>query len=55
MYMGGSLLTVNEGDDVWMMEAFQDVNFRVEVLFEFLVELVHIYRLDRNEAWFLLQ
>lgn len=52
--MGGSFLTVDESDDVRMVEAFEDVDLGVQILFQFLVELVHIHRLDGDKAWFFL-
>ncbi len=54
MYMGGSFLTVDKGDDVWVMQAFEYVDLGVEVLFKLLVELVQVDRLDSDIAWLLL-
>lgn len=54
MYMGGSLLTIDQGDDVRVMEAFEYMDLRVEVLFELLVKFVQIDRLDRHVARLLL-
>lgn len=46
MYVCSSLLAVDERHDVWMMEAFQDVNLGVEVVLELLVELFQVDRFD---------
>ena len=45
--MGGRLLTVDEGDDVWMMKAFKDMDLRIEVILQLLVELLQVDRFDR--------
>lgn len=33
MYVGGCFLAVDEGNYVWMVEALEDMDFGVEVLF----------------------
>ena len=38
--MGGSLLAAHKADDVRMFEARQDVDLRVKVVLQLLVELV---------------
>ena len=40
MDMGGGLLAIDEGNNMWMMKAFQDVDLGVQVFFELLVKLV---------------
>lgn len=44
--MSGCLLAVNECNDMWMMETFQDVYLGVQVLFELLVQLLEVDRFD---------
>lgn len=39
MYMRRRFSTVDESDNVGMMKAFEDFDFAVEVVFEFLVKL----------------
>lgn len=46
MYMRGSLLTVDEGDDMWVMEVLQDEDLAVEVILELRIELLQIDRFD---------
>lgn len=38
-----------------VMKTFQDVDFRVEVLLQLLVELVQVDGFDGYKAWFLLR
>lgn len=54
VYMGGGLLTIDQGDDVRVMEAFKYMDLGVEVLFELLVKLVQVDRLDSHVARLLL-
>lgn len=44
--MCGGLLTVDEGDDMWMMEVLQDEDLAIEVLLELRIELLQIDRFD---------
>lgn len=46
MYMCGSLLTVDEGDDMWVMEVLQDEDLAVKVILELRIELLQIDRFD---------
>lgn len=46
MYVCGSLLTVDEGDDVWVMEVLQDEDLAVEIIFELRIELLQIDGFD---------
>ena len=50
MYVSHRFSTVDEGNDVWMMEAFQDLDFGVEILLQFLVQLREIDGLDCYES-----
>ena len=50
MDMGGRFLTVDEGNDVRMVKAFEDLDFGVEVLLQLLVEFREIDRLDCYES-----
>lgn len=54
VYMGGGLLTVDQSDNVWVMQAFEYVDLGVQVLFELLIKLVQVDRLDSHIAWLLL-
>ena len=54
VYVGGRLLTVDEGDNVWMMQGLENMDFRVKVLLELFVELVQVNRLDGHVARLLL-
>lgn len=54
MDMGGSLLAVDEGNNMWVMKAFQDVDFRVQVLLQLLVKFIQVDGLDSNIARLLL-
>ena len=38
--MGRVFFTIDEGNDVWMVKGFQDVNFGIKVLFQLPVKLV---------------
>jgi hypothetical protein len=42
----GGLMAVNQSNDVWVVEAFEDVDFGAEVLLEFLVELGQVDGFD---------
>ena len=48
--MGGCLLAINERNDMWMVEAFQDVDLGVQILFELLVKLLEVDRFDSYVA-----
>lgn len=48
--MGGCLLAINERNDMRMMEAFQDMDLGVQILFELFVELLEVNRFDRYVA-----
>ncbi len=50
MYVSHGLSTVDEGNDVWVMEAFQNLDFGVEVLLQFLVQLREVDGLDCYES-----
>jgi hypothetical protein len=50
MYMGHRFSTVDEGNDVGMVKAFEDLDLGVEVLLEFLVQLGEIDRFDCYES-----
>ena len=52
--MSRRFLAIYESDNMWMMEAFQDVDLRIEVLLQLLVELMQIDRFDGNKAGLLL-
>ena len=54
MYMGRGFLAVDQGDDVWVMQPFEYVDLGVEVLFELLVKLVQVDRLDGHITGLLL-
>ena len=46
MYVSHRFSTVDEGNDMWVMEAFEDLDFGVEVFLQFLIELREIDRFD---------
>lgn len=46
MNVSARLLTIDEGDNVWVMQALEDGDFGCQVVFEFLVELREIHRLN---------
>lgn len=48
--MGTRVFAVDEGYDVRVVEAFEDRYLGGQVLFEFLVELAEVDRLDGNDA-----
>ena len=54
VYVGRRLLTIDESNDMWVMEAFQDMDFGVEILFELLVELLQVDRFNSYVATSLL-
>jgi hypothetical protein len=41
-------MTVNQSNDVWVVEAFEDIDFGAEVLLEFLVELGQVNGFDSD-------
>lgn len=49
MNVSARLLTVNERDDVWMMEALENLYLGVKILFQLLVELVQVNRFDGDQ------
>ena len=55
MYVSSRFFAVDQGNDVGMMEAFENVDLGVEVVFELFIESVDINRLDSYKAGFLLQ
>ena len=55
MNMGSRLFTVDQGNDVGMMKALENVDLRVKVVFQLLIESVDINRLDGYKAGFLLE
>ena len=54
MNMGSRFFAIDQGNDVGMMEALENVDLRVKVVFELLIESVDINRLDCYKAGFLL-
>jgi hypothetical protein len=50
MYVSHRFSTIDESNDVGMVEAFKDLDFGVEVLLQFLVELREIDGLDCYES-----
>lgn len=46
-------MAVDERHDVWVVQTAQDGDFRDEVVFELLVQLVHVDRLDGDRLPFL--
>ena len=50
MDVGARVFAVDESYDVGMVEAFEDRDFRGQVLFELLVELAQVDRFDGNDA-----
>ena len=50
MDVSAGLLTVYEGDDMGMMKVFEDVNLRVQIFLELLVELVKMDRFDGDQS-----
>jgi hypothetical protein len=50
MYVSHRFSTVDKGNDVGMVEAFEDLDFGVKVLFQFLVELREIDGFDCYES-----
>ena len=52
--MLGGLLAVNQGNNVWMVQAFEDSDLGGEVVFELFVELGKVDRLDCHEAFLFL-
>ena len=53
--MGRRLLTVDERDNMWMMEAFEDMDLGIEVILQLLVELLQVNRLYGYVSTVLLQ
>lgn len=43
-------MAVDKGDDVRMLEAFENVDFGGKVIFQLLIKLRQVDRLDRNES-----
>lgn len=41
-------MAVDQGHDMWVMEALQYVDFGRKVFFEFLIELRQVHRFDSN-------
>lgn len=54
MNMGSRFFAVDQGNDVGMMEALENVNLGVKIVLELFIESVDIDRLDGYEAGFLL-
>ena len=54
MDVGRGLLTIDQGDNMGMMKAFQDMDLRVQIFFELFIELIQIDGLDGNVARLLL-
>ena len=46
MYMGRRFSAIDESDDMGMVEAFEDLDFAVEVVLELLIEFRQIDRFD---------
>ena len=54
VHTGWRFVAVDERHNMWMVEASEDGDFGHEVVFELLVELVHVDRLDGNRRSLLL-
>ena len=54
MDVGRRLLTVNEGDNMRVVQALEDVDFRIKILFQLLVQLLQFDRLDSDMVGLLL-
>ena len=54
MYVLGGLLAINQRNNVWMVQAFEDSDLGGEVVFELFVELRKVDRLDCHEAFLFL-
>ena len=52
--MLGGLLAINQRNNVWMVQAFEDSDLGGEVVFELFVELRKVDRLDCHEAFLFL-
>ena len=52
--MLGGLFAINQCNDVWMVQAFEDSDLGGEVVFELFVELRKVDRLDCHEAFLFL-
>jgi hypothetical protein len=50
----GGLLAINQRNNVWMVQAFEDSDLGGEVVFELFVELRKVDRLDCHEAFLFL-
>ena len=48
------LLAINQRDDVWMVQAFEDSDLGGEIVFKLFVELRKVDRLDCHEAFLFL-
>lgn len=44
------LLTIDQSHYMWMVESLEDMDFRVQVLFQLFVKLLHVDRLDGDVA-----
>jgi hypothetical protein len=54
VYVLGGLLAIDQRDDVWMVQAFEDSDLGGEVVFELFVELRKVDRLDCHKAFLFL-
>jgi len=50
MYMGRRFSAIDESDDMGMVEAFEDLDFAVEVVLELLIEFRQIDRFDSYKS-----
>ena len=54
MYVLRGLLAINQRNNVWMVQAFEDSDLGGEVVFELFVELRKVDRFDCHEAFLFL-
>jgi hypothetical protein len=45
MNVGGSFMAIDQRNDVWMVEAFEDMNLRRQVVLQLLIQLREVDRL----------
>ena len=55
VYMGSGLLTTDQSNDMWMVEVSQNLDLRVEVLFQLLVQLLQVDRFNSDVTRLFLQ
>jgi hypothetical protein len=54
VYVLGGLFAIDQGDNVWMVQALENGDLGGEVVFELFVELGKVDRLDCHESFLLL-